>query len=581
MARCRSWLCLGMILALGGCSAFPALSVRSQSPERPEPGAKETLLVRDLAVPFGMFPIQIEAVGMVSGLQGTGSDPPPSPQRAELIDDMQKRGVHNPNNVLASPSTSLVLVRGVLRPGIQKGDPFDLELRVPGQSETTSLRGGYLLQVRLRQLAVLDDNRLHEGSLLALGEGPVMIDPAAEGRDDRVMLCRGRVLGGGVALKSRPLGLVLRPDHQNVANSARVAAAVNRRFHLFEHGVKRGVATSKTDEYVELLVHPRYKENLARYMAVVRAAALRESETQRADRIARLREELLDPDTAADAAIRLEAIGLQGADALLAALGSSCTEVRFYAAEALAYLDRREAAPVLGELARNEPAMRVYALNALSTMDDYVAYEQLADMLDLPSAETRYGAFRALSGMNAKDPLVAGQRLAGGFSYHVLDTSGPPMIHVTWNRRPELVLFGRGQELIPPMALSAGNQIMVTGNGSGEVAVSRFAVGEPDQRRIVSPRVDDVVRAIVELGGTYPDVVQALQEAKAAGAYAGRFEVDSLPDTGRLYERVVRDAEGDGEETVAPRRKLWGIIPIGRGTSGPLPDASGADSESS
>jgi len=43
------------------------------------------------------------------------------------------------------------------------------------------------------------------------------------------------------------------------------------------------------------------------------------------------------------------------------------------------------------------------------------------------------------------------------------------------------------------------------------------------------------VRAIVELGGTYPDVVQALQQAKSCHALSGRFEVDALPDNDRSY----------------------------------------------
>ena len=75
-----------------------------------------------------------------------------------------------------------------------------------------------------------------------------MVDPTADPKKDRILVCRGRILGGGVALKSRPLGLVLTPDHQNVMNSSRVANAVNKRFHTFQNGIKTGVAKAKTDE---------------------------------------------------------------------------------------------------------------------------------------------------------------------------------------------------------------------------------------------------------------------------------------------------------------------------------------------
>ncbi len=572
MKRPTDWLFVLSVIGLTaavGCSAIDTLAVRSQSPEKSETPDPETRMVRDLAAPFGLFPIQVEAVGLVTGLNGTGGDPPPSPQRAALIDEMQARGVREPNTVLASSTTALVLVRGVLRPAIQKGDRFDVEVRIPSRSQTTSLRGGYLLETRLKPMALLPDHRIHEGHLLALAGGPVMVDPGADPKADAVILGRGRVLGGGVALKSRPLGLVLRPDHQSVVNSARVAEAVNRRFHTFEHGVKVGVATAKTEQYVELKLHPRYKNDVQRYVRVVSAVALRESESERMERMEALRTRLLDPASCADAALKLEAIGAQAADVLVEGLRSSNPEVRFHAAKALAWLDRPEAAEPLAEIARYEPAFRVFALNALSAMDDYRAYDALLEMLELPSAETRYGAFRALHAMNPHDPVVRGQRLGEQFSYHVLDTAGPPMIHVTRSHRPEMVLFGSDQRLLPPLAVNAGNQIMLTTAGPDEIAVSKFAVGEPDQRRVVSNRVDAVVRAVVELGGTYPDVVQALQEAKASGALVSRFEVDALPEPGRTYQRVADEPEPEDEtqtgaaETQPPRQRrgpLAGIV---------------------
>ena len=59
----------------------------------------------------------------------------------------------------------------------------------------------------------------------------------------------------------------------------------------------------------------------------------------------------------------------------------------------------------------------------------------------------------------------------------------------------------------------------------------------------------------MELGGTYPDVVQALQEAKAAGALAARFEADALPEARRSYTRTASrgqdDPEGDDGELAA------------------------------
>lgn len=541
----RVWLAVCCSLAvLGGCACWDALDVRSQSPDGTESGRKGSRLVGDLAGPYGTSPVEVVAVGLVTGLGGTGGDPAPSTYRAAMIDEMQTRGVPNPNRVLASSDTALVLVRGLLRPGIGRQERFDVEVRVPGRSQTTSLRGGYLLQSRMRVMAVLG-SRVREGHLLALAEGPVMVDPAADGKGDAVLRTRGRILGGGVALKSRPLGLRLKSGRQSVLNSSRVQQAINQRFHAFRNGVKVGVAKAKTDRYVELAVHPRYADNIERYMRVVRAVALRESATEQMGRIAELKDRLLDPVTAADAAVELEAIGKPGAETLKLAVEQRDREVRFYSAEALAYLDCREAAEPLGEAALREPAFRVFALTALGAMDDFAAFEQLRQLLSVPSAETRYGAFRALWAMNPDHSIVLGEMMDGQFSYHVLDTSGPPMIHVTRNRRPEIVLFGQHQKLTAPLAVNAGNQIMITSTGADELSVSKFSVEQADQRRVVSTRVDEVIRAVVELGGTYPDVVQALQEAKASGALPSRFTVESLPTAGRYFDRVAHSGEGD------------------------------------
>lgn len=562
-----AWLWFG-VLMVTGCSSWNPL-VRSQSPDDGQAGRVRPRLVSELAVPYGMFPVQGEYVGMVVGLRGTGSDPAPSPQRSALLDEMQTRGVANPHRILASKSTALVLVRTVLRPGVQPGDRLDVEVRIPSRSETTSLRGGYLLETRLKEMALLN-HQFHEGHLLALAKGPIMVDPTAKGREDRVLLGRGKVLGGAVAKRARPLGLVLKPGYQNVIYSSRVATAINKRFHTFHKGIKTGVANAKTDEFIALAVHPRYKDNIPRYVQVVRAVALRETGTERLERIKELENRLLTPVTAAGAALQLEALGKEGVEPLLGAIDSENPEVRFYAAEALAYLDQREAAVPLADVAREQPAFRVFALNALSSMNDFAAEEQLKRLLELPSAETRYGAFRALWAMDPGDGLVMGERLSGQFSYHVLGTTGPPMIHVTTSRRPEIVLFGQGQELRNPLALEAGNQIMVTGNaGSNTISVAKFSIGQPPQRRIVSMQVDEVIRAIVELGGTYPDVVQALQEAKSSGALTARFEIDALPEAGRRYDRTPIVAEDDSsEEQTAelsknPLAKLAGILKWG------------------
>ncbi|TWT88589.1 flagellar basal body P-ring protein [Pseudobythopirellula maris] len=537
-----------LTVAPTGCMAplFRGKVVEQQLDEIDPPGEPTTNFVSRYTHPYGLDYVQVQAVSLVTGLKGTGGDPPPTPQRAQLLEEMHRLNIERPNTVLAMPETALVLVRGFLRPGIQKGDRFDLEVRVPSKSETTSLRGGHMLSAYLTEMAVLG-NSIRSGSTLAEAEGPVLVDPSAEGDDagDTAVATRGRILGGGVALKSRPLGLVISHEHQSVRMAQAISKSINDRFHRYDQGRKVGVAKPKTDEFIELHIHPRYKDNITRFVKVVRSIAVSETSAMRTERLGRLEKQLLDPLTSAVAAIRLEAIGGERAIEILAAgLDSSDPEARFYSSEALAYLDDTRGADALIVAARDEPAFRVNALAALSAMDDVAAYEGLRSLLASKSAETRYGAFRSLWAMNAGDPMLRGERLGGQFDFHVLDVDGPPMIHTTRSFRPEIVLFGEGQQFQLPFVLDAGKDILVNGMTGDQIVVSRFAAGEESQKLTVGTDVDAVVRAIVQLGGGYPDVVQALQQANTDGALASRFCVDALPQTGREYSRQNHSSDG-------------------------------------
>ena len=512
--------------------------VRSQSPEDIQLASieKQVRLIESVAVPFGMTYVKAEAPALAVGLLNTGADPPPSGSRAELLADMQARQVAHPNELLASPTTSLVIARCYIPPAAQKGDPLDIEVRVPPQCDTTSLYGGWLMETRMKERALLG-GQIHDGNVLAVGEGALLVDPQG-GADDKVALLRARVLGGGRVLKSRTLGLSIKSDEKSVYVSKQIGDALNRRFHAFSHGTQQGVATPKTDEFVEVVLHPHYRYNIPRYMSVVRSVPLHETPDEQIGRLKLLEKQLLDPITSATAALRLEAVGKLGTPVLEKGLKSTDTEVRFYSAEALAYLDEPSAAKPLAEIARAEPAFRAHALTALSALNDVESSDELRGLLDASSAETRYGAFRALWAMNPRDPFVRGDDMDGRFNFISLTVGGPPMVHVTRSFRPEVVMFGPVPDLQLPLSLEAGKSIVINGRTGSEVTVSRFVVGEADQKRVVSNKLEDVIHAIVELNGTYPDVVHFLQQAKSAGAMSCAIGSRRLAESGAGQRRA-------------------------------------------
>jgi flagellar basal body P-ring protein FlgI len=551
----REFFLFGGLLLLSGCTST---AIRSQSPEDGGlAGESEVELIGNVASPFGLHYMTVEGPALVTGLKDTGSDPPPSAARNTLVADMQARGVVNINKILASPTTALVWVKASLPPGLQKGDPLDIEVRVPPNDETTDLSGGWVMETRLREKAVIQ-NTVRDGHEWAIAQGAILVDPLVQGSEDAQALTRGRVLSGARALRSRNLWLILRSDKKSVYRSKRIGDALNRRFHTFSYGSKQGVATPKDDERIEIVLHPRYRHNIPRYIAVLRSVALNETSTQQLARLEQLERQLLDPFTSATAALRLEAIGKPAIEVLHKGLESADAEVRFYSAEALAYLDDPKAAAPLAQAARSEPAFRVFALTAISTMEDVAAADELRPLLDVPSAETRYGAFRALWGMNRHDPMIKGEDLSGKLTLHVIKSQAAPMVHVTRSIRPELVLFGEDQWLQTPFTLEAGKTTVVKAESPDRVLVSRFALGEPDREIITTARVEDVVRAVIEAGGHYPDIVHLLHAAKQSRALSSRFEVEAVPQAGRRYDRPQQEG---GDKAESSNFEVLGSLP--------------------
>ena len=113
-----------------------------------------------------------------------------------------------------------------------------------------------------------------------------------------VLTTRGRILSGGITTKARPVGLVISQQHQSVRISQEIAHAINRRFFTFVDGRKKGVATPKTSEFIDVVIHPRYHDNIARYMQILRNVAIDESPNTQQARLLFLEQQLSDPLTA-------------------------------------------------------------------------------------------------------------------------------------------------------------------------------------------------------------------------------------------------------------------------------------------
>ncbi len=519
--------------------AWTATQKRSQSPDDDQE-KKRFKTVGQYTTVTGLNMLTLESVGLVVGLDGTGDDPPPSSYRKQMLDEMRKRNVKNPNQILRSPNTALVIVRAYLPPLVKKGDRFDVEIRIPGSSEATSLNGGVLLETRLSEQAMVAGRGVLKGHIMAKAAGPVLVSTGQGNKDSLSgVLKRGRILGGGLSLTNRKLSMYLRSDYRSVRNAQRAARQIGKRFHRYNrYGTKEPLATAKTDQKLELDIVARYKNNYPRYLQVIRQIAWVESDVEQGIRIKKLEKKLQNAVTAERAALSLEAIGKRGIVPLKKGLKAKTLESRFHAAVALAYLGEPEGLEVLAEAAKKEPAFRVFAYAAMAASEEPEANILLHNLMSEQSAETRYGAFRALSVLDKNDPFIYGELLNKQFRLHEVRTTGKPMVHLTHHKKAEIVLFGAEQKFETPIVMRAGKNILITAqSGSNQVTVNRFSANAPDKKRTVSTSVGEVIRAAAELGATYPDIAAMLSQADSQTLLQGSIVLDALPQAGRVYHR--------------------------------------------
>jgi hypothetical protein len=410
---------------------------------------------------------------------------------------------------------------------------------------------------------MIAEGKPREGKDSAVAQGPVLVGSAADPNNLKI----GRVLGAARIKDPIPFQLIIKDNRRSVKTAALLEAVVNQRFHFAEGVNEAGAAKGKTAEYLELKVPRVYHHNQDRYFRVVRLLPIVESPALRAERLAAWGQELLDPKTAGVAALKLEGQGITACETLRKALESPNAQVRFFAAEALAYLDDPAGADVLASAATHQPDFRPWALAALAATDQSAAHMALRKLMDVADVQVRYGAFDALRTLDESDPFLGRARVLEDpavsdqeheegsmaialarrrnrpedpFALYLVDCDGPPMVHVANTRRCEIVLFGREQQVLTPLVLGTGAILLNAADNDDSVQISkivpaRYGEGDGDEKVVATLALGDVIRRAANLGAKYPDVVAILQAAEHQKNLPGPLVVDAVPGNSPVY----------------------------------------------
>ena len=561
---------LGTVLGSG--------SFAGDSGKKPAAKKKETIVLKidetigDLAKVPPVGEIKVEGVGLVIGLDGTGSDPAPSAWRTKLLDRMRKDQLQHADKWLASPTTSLVLVRGKIPAGITTEDRLDVEVVLDPASTTSDLSGGQLVKTDLYRVEYGSKGEvLPQGQLMATVYGSVLTGDG----DEPESLKAGRVLGGASVKKDIPYYLLINEKRKSARTADLIQRVVNTRFSGKDGIDREGMANAQTDQFLFLSVPHNYHHNQYRYFQVVENLPIVDSPALRVARLEKWGKDLLDPKTAGAAAIRLEGLGPNASETLKAGIGNPHPQVRFFAAEALAYLGNEAGVDVLADAVRNRPEFRPFALAALAAMDQPASSMRLRELMADADPTVRYGAFNSLRVVDRTDPFLGRVRVredepepqpedgdafavriaaprrrkprrADPFELYVVDCEGPPLVHVANTRRCEIVIFGKGQKLLTPAVLGTGSIQINAADGDDHAQISRIGsevVDGPDQKVTTGLELAQVVREAANLGATYPEILALLQAAEVqrnlpevAGGKA--LVVDALPAVLPAYEEA-------------------------------------------
>lgn len=589
-------LCVVALSLAPGCSGGSPekkRAVRAPVAPRDIPSALRGIIASQATI-TGLEPTRISGLGFVVGVNGTGGGTLNDRVMFHMERELGLKGVGSgafdgtpfegmsPRRILQSKETAVVVVEALVPPGAPEGARFDVFVTA---LNSTSLEGGRLYTTELRVGPAMAFGG-PQTTKVAEAHGNIFINPFAEpGETDSVVTrTSGRILNGGVVTDSRKVRILLdNPSHSRVRQ---IVSAINSRFPE-RPGDAGPIARGRNDREIEVDVPKAYLDNSGEFVQVLAHVQVDQSMPQvYAKRyVDALRAE---PYLADDLAWSLHALGEPALPFLRELYDDPELLPRLAALRTGARLGDARVAPHLIELAESgADATRTDAIELLGRVDAGPKVDQaLKELLSERSMPIRVAAYGALAkraersqfrslvqyeqyrdapiGMRpsavelkreAAASLPAGTIFAVSrvpmYNKFFLDRvpAGDPMIYVTQQGIPRIVLFGESLDISAPAFVDAwSDRLMVVSDSESEDprlmyrAVPGRAVRldvaqySPTYQTTLDRSVPDLIdflsrewtpeQPMVGLGLTYSETVGALHEMYKAGAINAAFATE-------------------------------------------------------
>jgi len=441
----------------------------------------------------------LSGIGFVVGLDGTGGLTVPEQYAAHIEREMGKNGVgiandqanseiagKSPRELLRDRNTAVVIVQAAIPAGAREGETFDIFVRA---INATSLEGGRLwtTEMRIGPPSSFGDP---QARILATARGPIFINPFAEpgGQFDGITRDIGRVLDGGTITFPTKIEIVLdNPSHQR---ARQIVSAVNTAFHQTRFD-REPTARGKDDSLILVQVPKRFLDRRLDFIDILSHITIDQSYPEIYAR--RYAQTLMaEPYLSGDMSMSLEALGERAIPFLNDLYDHPEAAPRLAALRAGAGLGDPRVVKHLRAMALdiNSP-YRTDAMSLMSSIDNSILVDAtLRELLSSPEFTVRVEAYenlmdRALRARKSRikqmfdsnsqgirtsdtqldilsrvwvpmDPMRGvGRMLVDGKFFLDIVPYGEPLIYITQQKEPRIVLFGEHMTLEKPILASA------------------------------------------------------------------------------------------------------------------------------
>ena len=530
---------IGVCLCImaGGCPE-PYLSYEEPNDIAPEIDLGTT--IGSVAEVFAVEAIPVEGLGLVGGLNGTGSSECPPQIKAYLkqyiLKQLPTREV-DVEELLRSNDTAVVSVEGIIPAVASRNQYFDVRVWALSGTQTTSLEGGQLYGTELKAGGKFGVTI----KVLAEAEGPIFTDTLDEYPMDKRT---GYVLAGGTVIDENEIKLILLyPDYKT---SGLIRDRINSRFG-------EGTAKAVSPGQVEIEVPIEYREQKQRFISILKSMYLQEDPQVSVERVERLIGQLETSENKYASEVALEAIGSESLGKLTSLLNSPDEEIRMRAARCMLNLGSTEGLDTLREMALNiYSRYRLIALQAItagaSRNDAATISRRVLRDRDFNIRLAAYEQLRKLDDITLRQELIA----RDFYLEQILQTPHKS-IYVSRSGQPRVVLFGAPlycrQNIF--VESSDGNITINAPAGQDYVSIIRRHPKQPNVIAQLKTTFDlsSIIRTLCEephkkdvrkqvgLGVSYAEMIALLQQMADKGAIEVEFSAGPLPKISPIIKK--------------------------------------------